>query len=303
MSITGSDYSQIEMHEVALKYANVLKLLAQQTTSKLENCVMVESGLTGKTVSPVDQLGTFATRTRTGRFQETHIVDIPRTRRWYEPVFKDGAYLIDNWDKIRMDVTPEDGVATSIMAAYKRDIDAEIMRAYYAANKTGKDASSTTAFDNNNVIAKTAANGDVLGKIDLAIAKLQQNDVDFENEEVFLVVPPAVERELKEAGYYVSIDYQNDKVLAGKKLTPYAGVNFIRYNFAYTNTGTEQSPVNVYKCPFFCKSGVALGKWLDFQTKVSERDDLSYAKQIYAAYAIGATRTEEKKCLSIEFAA
>ncbi len=295
MSITGSDYSQIEMHEVALKYANVLKLLAQQTTSKLENCVMVESGLTGKTVSPVDQLGTFATRTRTGRFEETHIVDIARTRRWYEPVFKDGAYLIDNWDKIRMDISPEDGVALAIMAAYKRDIDAEIMRAFYAANKTGKDAADSTAFDNNNVIAATAANSDILGKIDLAVAKLQQNDVDFENEEVFFVVPPAVERELKEAGYYVSSDYQNDKVLTGKKLSPYAGVNFIRYNFAAVS-GT-------YKCPFFCKSGVALGKWLDFQTKVSERDDLSYAKQIYAAYAIGATRTEEKKCLSIEFAA
>ena len=294
--MNGADYSQIEMHEVALKYANVLKLLAQQTTSKLESCVMVESGLTGKTVSPVDQLGPFNTRTRTTRFEDTHIVDIARIRRWYEPVFKDGAYLIDNWDKIRMDVSPEDGVALAIMAAYKRDIDAEIMRAFYAANKTGKDAKGTTAFDNNNVIAKTAANGDVLGKIDLAVAKLQENDVDF-------VVPPAVERELKEAGYYVSSDYQNDKVLAGKKLTPYAGVNFIRYNFAYTNTGTEQSPVKVYKCPFFCKSGVALGKWLDFQTKVSERDDLSYAKQIYAAYAIGATRTEEKKCLSIEFAA
>lgn len=295
MSITGSDYSQIEMHEVALKYANVLKLLAQQTTSKLENCVMVESGLTGKTVSPVDQLGTFQTRTRTGRFEETHIVDIARTRRWYEPVFKDGAYLIDNWDKIRMDISPEDGVALAIMAAYKRDIDAEIMRAFYAANKTGKDAADSTAFDNNNVIAATAANSDILGKIDLAIAKLQQNDVDFENEEVFFVVPPAVERELKEAGYYVSSEYQNDKVLTGKKLSPYAGVNFIRYNFAAVSGN--------YKCPFFCKSGVALGKWLDFQTKVSERDDLSYAKQIYAAYAIGATRTEEKKCLSIEFAA
>ncbi len=301
--MNGAEYSQIEMHEVALKYANTLKLLAQQTTSKLESCVMVESGLSGKTVSPVDQLGTFTTRTRTGRFEDTHIVDIARTRRWYEPVFKDGAYLIDNWDKIRMDVSPEDGVALAIMAAYKRDIDAEIMRAFYAANKTGKDATGSTAFDSDNVIAATAADSDILGKIDLAVAKLQQNDVDFENEEVFFVVPPAVERELKEAGYYVSSDYQNDKVLTGKKLSPYAGVNFIRYNFAAVNTGTTENPVNVYKCPFFCKSGMALGKWLDFQTKVSERDDLSYAKQIYAAYAIGATRTEEKKCLSIEFAA
>lgn len=295
MSVQGSDYSQIEMHEVALKYANTLRLLAQQLTSKLEGCVSVESGLKGKTVSPADQLGKFVTRTRSDRFEETHIVDIPRDRRWYEPVFKDGAYLIDEWDRIRMDLTPEDGVAQAIMAAYKRDIDAEIMRAFFADNKVGKDATTTKAFDSGNIVAANAASGDILGKIDEAIAKLQDNDVDFENEEVFFVVPPAVEKELKEAGYYVSSDYQNDKVLAGKRLSPYAGVNFVRYKFAAKD--------GKYTCPFFCKSGVALGKWLDFTTKVSERPDLSYAKQIYAGYAIGATRLEEAKCLAIEFAA
>ena len=303
MSITGSNYSQIENHEVSLKYANALQLLAQQTTSKLEGCVTVKGGLSGKVVSPADQLGTFSTQTRQGRFEETPIVDVTRTRRWYQPTMKHGAYLIDNWDKIRMDLNPDDGIVQTMLAAYHRDIDSIIYEAFYGTNKTGKDATTNTTFDANNVIAKTAANGDILGKIDLAIAKLQANNVDFEAEEVFLVVPPAVEKELKEAGFYVSSDYQNDKVLAGKKLTPYAGVNFIRYNFAAVNTVTEQSPVNVFKCPFFCKSGVGLGKWEEFNVSVDKRADLSNARQIYMEYAIGATRLEEAKCLSIEVAA
>lgn len=303
MSVTGSNYSQIENHEIALKYANAVQLLAQQTTSKLESCVTVKSGLKGKVVSPADQLGTFTTSTRSARFEDTPIKDIARTRRWYAPTFKHGAYLIDNFDTIKMELNPEDGVVQAMLAAYHRDIDSVTYAAYYAANKTGKDATDTTAFSTGNVIAKTAAGGDILGKIDLAVAKLQENGVDFEAEEVFLLVPPKVEAELKEAGFYVSSDYQNEKVLSGKKLSPYAGVNFVRYNFAATNIGTESAPNNVFKCPLFCKSGVGLGKWLDINVEVDKRADLSNARQIYMSYAIGATRLEEAKCCSIEVAA
>lgn len=299
MSLNPANYASIENHEIALKYANALQLLAQQTTSKLENCVQVKGGLTGKVVSPADQLGTFSTNTRQARYEETPIKDVTRDRRWYEPTMKHGAYLIDNYDKIKMDLNPEEGIVRSMLAAYHRDIDGTIISAYFGTNKTGKSAGTNTVFDSNNIIGASAASGDVLGKIDLAIAALQKKNVDFEAEEVYFIVPPAVETELKEAGYYVSNDYQDGKVLTGKKLSPYAGVNFVRYNLATTTV----SGSSLYRCPFFCKSGVALGKWEDFLVKVSERDDLSYAKQIYMEYAIGATRLEEAKCFAIDFAA
>ena len=153
------------------------------------------------------------------------------------------------------------------------------------------------------LVAKTDASGDVLGKIDLAIAKLQAQHVDIEQEEIYMVVPPTVETALKNAGFYVSADYQDGKVLTGKKLSPYAGVNFVRYNLSATNIGTTESPNNVYRCPIFCKSGVGLGKWEDFIVSVDKRADLSNATQIYMEYAIGATRLEEAKCAAIDFAA
>lgn len=299
MSYTPANFAGIENHQITLKFANALQLLAQQTTSKLESCVTVKSGLKGVTVSPADQLGTFTTHTRSTRYEETPAVNISRDRRWYEPTMKNGAYIIDTFDSIKMELNPQEGIVKSMLSAYHRDIDATIMSAYFGSNKTGKAAASTASFTAGNIIAKTAASGDILGKINLAVAKLQANNVDIEQEEIYMVVPPAVETELKDAGFYVSNDYQDGKVLTGKTLTPYAGVHFVRYNFAATTVDSA----SIYRCPIFCKSGVGLGKWEDFNVSVDKRPDLSNALQIYMEYAIGATRLEEAKCCAIDFAA
>lgn len=299
MSYTPANFAGIENHQITLKFANALQLLAQQTASKLESCVTVKSGLKGVTVSPADQLGTFTTNTRSTRYEETPAVNVSRERRWYEPTMKNGAYIIDTFDSIKMELNPQEGIVKSMLAAYHRDIDATIISAYFGSNKTGKAAASTASFTAGNIIAKTAASGDVLGKIDLAIAKLQANNVDIEQEEIYMVVPPSVEAELKNAGFYVSADYQDGKVLTGKKLSPYAGVNFVRYNLAASTVDSA----SVYRCPIFCKSGVGLGKWEDFVVSVDKRADLSNATQIYMEYAIGATRLEEAKCAAIDFAA
>lgn len=303
MSLTPSDYAGIENHQITLKFANALQLLAQQTVSKLESCVTVKSGLKGVTVSPADQLGTFTTHTRSTRYEETPATNVSRMRRWYEPTMKNGAYIIDTFDSIKMDLNPQEGIVQSMIAAYHRDIDATIIAAYFGANKVDKAAASTVNFDTTNIVAKTDASGDVLGKIALAISKLQDKDVDIEQEEIYMVVPPSVETALKDAGFYVSSDYQDSKVLTGKKLPPYGGVNFVRYNLAKTNIGSTETPNNVYRCPIFCKSGVGLGKWEDFVVSVDKRADLSNATQIYMEYALGATRLEEAKCAAIDFAA
>ena len=261
MSYTPANFAGIENHQITLKFANALQLLAQQTTSKLESCVTVKSGLKGVTVSPADQLGTFTTHTRSTRYEETPAVNISRDRRWYEPTMKNGAYIIDTFDSIKMELNPQEGIVKSMLSAYHRDIDATIMSAYFGSNKTGKAAASTASFTAGNIIAKTAASGDILGKINLAVAKLQANNVDIEQEEIYMVVPPAVETELKDAGFYVSNDYQDGKVLTGKTLTPYAGVHFVRYNFAATTVDSA----SIYRCPIFCKSGVGLGKCSHYQ--------------------------------------
>lgn len=135
MSLTPSDYAGIENHQITLKFANALQLLAQQTVSKLESCVTVKSGLKGATVSPADQLGTFSTKTRENRYEETPAVNVSRTRRWYSPTMKHGAYIIDTFDSIKMDLNPQEGIVQSMLAAYHRDIDATILADFLPRTK------------------------------------------------------------------------------------------------------------------------------------------------------------------------
>lgn len=291
MAITGSDFGAVENHYIDLKYSNLVSLLAQQTASKLEACVTVQGGLRGVTVTAANQLGKFSTRLRTGRYEETHVVDIARDRRWFEPSLFDGAVLFDPYDEIRLEANPQDKVVQLIMARYHRDIDKVIMEAFFGTNKTGRKAEKTTVFDENMIVTGET---DIIKALNAGQERLQSKDVDLEQEELFCVVPPAKETELKEAGVYISGDYQDGHVLAGKKLAPYAGINFVRYN------GLTPDSNGKYKLPLFCKSGVSLGKWEDLKVKVSERNDISHDKQIYALYAIGATRLEEAKCAAIE---
>lgn len=291
----GSTFNQIEMHRVALKYAMAVRLCAQQTQSKLEATVMVQPNITGEAAVAANLLDKFSTKEREGRYEATHVVDVNRFVRWFEPTLKSGAVIIDNWDKIRMDINPEEGLMPDIMNCYHRDIDDIIYKSYFAPAKTGKKAETTTNYDTAMTVTADEGGGDIIKKINLAISRLQAKHVDVEQEEIYMLVPPTVETQLKEAGYYTSFDYNDNKPLAGKKLTPYGCVNFVRYVFADTE--------GKYICPLYCKSGLALGKWQDINIKISERDDLSYAKQIFAEYSLGATRLEEAKCAAIEVTA
>lgn len=294
--LNGSNYPNIEVHRLDYKYSTAVSLLARQMESKLESTVMSEGGLKGVTVTAANQLGKFTTRERVGRYEETPFVDLARQRRWYEPKMCSGAVLFDSWDEIRMDIKPDDKVVQTVFAAYGEDKDKEILRAYFAANKTGQKAEKTTPFDTNMIVPADAGGGDVLRKLVLARNLFIKRDVDIDNEEIFCLVSPEMEQELLAAGIYVSQDYMNDKALTGKKLPSYAGINFVRTNLITPSEGKV-------RLPMYCKSGVALGKWEEITTKFSERNDLSHAKQLYVEYAIGATRLEEAKCAAIEVTA
>ena len=192
-----------------------------------------------------------------------------------------------------MEITPEDKVLDSMRAGYKRDIDGIVLGNYFADNKTGKNAAENTPYDTAMTVGATEGNGDILKKLILARTKFINRHVDIEAEDIFCLVPAEMENELMAAGIYLSNDYMNDKAATGKKLPSYGGINFVRTTLLPPKDGK-------ILCPIFCKSGVGLGKWLDINVKISERGDLSYAKQMQISYALGATRLEEAKCGAIE---
>ena len=291
-------YDEIEK-SYTVAYGDIITLLSQQTESKLESCVTVKSGITGKTAVAADQIGEFQFVTAKQRLEDTPLFDIQRDRRWYEFIMKKGAVPLDDIDALRTTLDSKTPIVRAGMAGVNRAKDQEILRGFYAVNKVGENAEKTVSFDANNVVANDYANGDILKQINRGIEIFKEHEVDFENEEVYMVVNSVAGTKLLEAGIYVNSEYMDNKVLTGKKLTPYAGVNFVELEAvpSYVSSGKT-----IYKLPMFCKSGVGLGKWQDVKVRVGELQDKSYAWHVYMQFALGASRLEEAKCLSIEIA-
>ena len=289
-------YDEIEK-SYTVAYGDMITLLSQQTESKLESCVTVKSGIRGKQAVAADQIGEFQFDTVQQRLEDTKLHDIVRDRRWYDFIMKRGAVPIDDLDQLRTTLDATTPIVRAGMAGINRAKDQEILRGYYGTNKTGENAETSKSFDANNIIAATYASGDILKQINRAIELMKAKEVDYDNEEIYMVVNSVAATKLREAGIYTSNLYMDSKVLPGKKLIPYAGVNFVELQKVPTYTSGGDT---IYKLPFFCKSGVGLGKWEDMKVRVGELQDKSYAWHVFMEFALGASRLEEAKCFSIE---
>ena len=278
-------------------YGNLITLLAQQTQSKLESCVTVQSGIKGKAAVAADQIGKFLFTDVDSRLADTELQDINRDRRWYEPVMKRGCVPLDNIDVIKTSLDPKSQIVVAGMAGVNRAKDAQIISGYYGVNKTGEHAETSTSFAAGNVIANTYGSGDIIKQLNHALSLFAANDVDIEMEELYCVVNSVAAEKLRQAGIYISNEYMADKPLSGKKLPSYAGINFVQYEAvpSYLDSSTT-----IYKLPIFAKSGVGLGKWEETKVRVGELPNKNYAWSVFMEFAIGATRLEEAKCLSIE---
>ena len=278
-------------------YGNLITLLAQQTQSKLESCVTDQSGIKGKAAVAADQIGKFLFTDVDTRLADTELQDINRDRRWYKPVMKRGCVPLDNIDVIKTSLDPKSQIVVAGMAGVNRAKDAAIISGYYGVNKTGEHGATSTSFDASNVIANTYESGDIIKQLNHALSIFAANDVDIEAEEIYCVVNSVAAEKLRQAGIYISNDYMADKPLSGKKLPSYAGINFVQYEAVPNYTSGADT---IYKLPIFAKSGVGLGKWEETKVRVGELPNKNYAWSVFMEFALGATRLEEAKCLSIE---
>ena len=278
-------------------YGNLITMLSQQTKSKLENCVIVQTGIKGKSAVAADQIGKFQFADVVDRLEDTNLQDIDRERRWYQPKMKRGCVPLDNIDMIKTTLDPKSQLVVAGMAGVNRAKDAEIISAYYGTNMTGQDGATSVSFNNDNKIESSYGSGDIIKQLNAGLKLFAKNDVDIENEEIFCVINSVAAEKLRQAGIYINADYMNNKVLNGKTLTPYCGINFVQYEAV---PSYKESSDTIYKLPLFCKSGVSLGKWEDVKVRVGELPNKNYAWSVFMEFALGASRLAEAKCLSIE---
>ena len=274
------------------QYATNVAHLLQQRGSKLRDAVSTSTA-TGKAAKAVEQVGAVNAVKRTTRHGDTPLISTPHDARWVFPVDYEWADLIDDQDRVRMLINPQSPYAVNGAYAIGRAIDDEIISALYATSKTGENGTGTEAFSSDQIVTTDAAQAMSLPALLNAREKLMEAEVDVENDPIYCAISAQQHSDLLNLDQARSIDYVNKKVMVDGLISQFLGINFIV---------TERLPVDGSsdrRCFMWAKSGVHLCTWNDLTTKISEREDKSYATQVYVKATIGATRLELGKVVQL----
>lgn len=279
------------------QYTTNVQLLLQQQGSKLRDAVTVGS-YTGKAAKAIEQVGPVTAQRRTVRHGDTPLISTPADARWVFPNDYEWADLIDDQDKLRMLVDPQSSYALNGAYALGRAMDDEIISAFFGNSKTGENGSTTTSFDSNNQVdvdtGAASATGLNISKLREAKRVLMANEVDIDNDPLYVILTAEQHDDLLNEAQAISLDYNTRPVLVDGKITAFMGFNFIHTERLDTDGSSYR------RVPAFAQSGMHLGMWNDISTMISERDDKGYSTQVYVKGTFGATRTEEGKVVEIK---
>ena len=275
------------------QYSSNVSMLAQQMGSKLRGAVDVET-IRGKNAF-FDQIGATAAVVRSTRHGSTPQIDTPHSRRRVSLADYEWADLIDDLDKVRMLTDPTSNYAKAAAAAMNRSIDDVIITALNASADTGVAGGTAVPLPSTSKFA-TSDQSD-----GLTVAKLLQSKYFLDNGNVdpsikrYFVCGPKQIQDLLNTTEVKSSDYNTVKALAQGSINSFLGFEFImstRLNMDGTHTDDRL-------CFAFTQDAVKLAIGADVKAKITERDDKSYATQVYYSMALGATRMEEEKVFQV----
>ena len=275
------------------QYSSNVSMLAQQMGTKLRGAVDVET-IRGKHAF-FDQIGVTAAVVRSTRHGDTPRIDTPHSRRRVGLADYEWADLIDDLDKVRMLVDPTSSYAKAAAAAMNRSIDDVIIAAIGGQAQTGVSGGTNQALPTASKFS-TANQSDGLTLAKLLSAKhfLDAGDVDPSIKR-YIVCGAKQIQDLLNTTEIKSSDFNTIKALAQGDINSFLGFEFImsnRLNMDATNTDDRL-------CFAFTQDAVKLAIGADVKAKISERDDKSYATQVYYSMALGAVRMEEEKVFQI----
>lgn len=281
----------------AQEFANIIKLLLQQKGSRLRGCVM-EKNHYGQQASPVDQVGAVEMQPVVGRFAPMGRVDAPADRRWVFPNPMDLPQLVDRFDELQMIIDPKSAYVENALAAAGRQIDRQIISAFFGTSYTGQEAGTSTILPSTQ---KVAINFGASASTNLTVAKLREarrilmaNNVDMETEEFYCSMSASQHDSLLAEAQVISTDFNEKPVLREGRIERFMG-----FEFKVTEL-MSYSASTIRQVACYVKSGMHLGLWQDIKTDVTQRKDLQGLPwQIYLWMMVGATRLEEKKIVEV----
>jgi len=291
------------------QFRSNLTILSQQLDSRFRKGVRVEPAQ-GKRRA-FEFIGPTTASKRLTRHGDSPLVSTPHSRRWATLVDYEWGDLIDDQDKVRTLIDPENPYARNANAAMNRAMDDEIIASAFGTAVTGVDGTASTAwgttpYDNTNPIAAdllahdytdltalaNTGTGLSLPKLRAARTIFRAREID-ESQTLYLACSAQQIENLLQTEEVTSADYNSLKALVGGNISSFMGFTFI------VSERLELIATDERRCIAWAQDGLGLGIGMDDELKVSERADKSYSTYVYRRMTIGAVRTEDEKVLEI----
>jgi hypothetical protein len=166
-----------------------------------------------------------------------------------------------------------------------------IVTAALGTSKTGENGSADTAFGAGQAIVASSV-GMTVAKLREAKAIFMRNEVDTDNDQLYIALTSNQIEDLLATTEITSSDYNTVKALVQGQIDTFMGFKFVQIE-RLPKVSTTRT------CFAWAKSGIHLGLWNDINTSIDKRADKSNAMQVYVKGTFGATRVEEGKVVSI----
>lgn len=288
--------------------ANVMHL-SQQKGSRLEGKVRKESQK-GK-AQFFDRIGQVSAVLRTGRHAATPQIDTPHSRRMVTMNDYEWADLVDDQDKIRMLIDPTSEYALAAAWAFGRSKDDVVIASALSAAYAGETGTTPVTHPNSQkYAANNGSNFSNLNVLTLRGVKRMMDQKEVEGKRYMAVTASQMDSLLGETAV-TSADFNTVRALVQGEINSFMGFEFIRLerlNLTTSTTATAATGVvgsgagltgTNRACFAWAEQGLLMSVGEDFLTKMSERDDLGYAMQVYCRMSIGGTRMEEEQVVEV----
>lgn len=282
----------------AQKYEANLRLLAQQMEPRLSMAALQGNHAGSKQAVAVEQLGPITVDQRSTRFEPIVLGDVNHYRRWVfmKPFAKEIGF--DDLDKVQMLQDPKGQYVSEMRAALNRQMDYEMIHAFFTTAKTDETGSTSTTFPAGNIVAvnfeSTGNSGLTVAKLVEARRLLKKAEVDLDYEPIYCAIGADQEANLWHEITVVNTDYRGSVVPYNDgKIKSFLGINFVHTEQLYLNP-------TYTAVPLWVPSGMHFGTWVDVSVKVFMADWLRWGPWVAAIKAgFGAVRVEEAKVIEI----
>lgn len=234
----------------------------------------------------------------------TSYSDLAPARRRVGLEFFPYSVLIDNPDKVRMLVNPDNTVAQNIAYLFNRKKDALLLTCASGIAYTGKNGGTSTTFTAGMVIpvSGSGTNSEWSGSTStLNIDKLVGAGYLLDAQDApmgdrHFIGNPFQKADLLKTTQVTSADYNTVKALVRGEIDSFMG-----FKFTWTNLVTKIG--STYPCYAWHKSAMLLSIGLDdmgFNARIVENQDYNFATHIHNQMMVGCTRMDENMIVKVE---